>query len=108
MSLPDIRVAAIAALALTALPVWSADHTVALRRLQFQPDELHLKVGDSITFRNDDQVAHDLTATSPGSGFEDVSVDGGASVHVAFAKPGEVVLGCSLHDGMALKVVVEP
>jgi plastocyanin len=107
MSVSRLRHFLIAA-SLLALPAWSADHTVTLRRLQFEPEQLHIKVGDSVVFRNEDQLTHDLTAITPGSGFEDLSVEGSSTARVAFAKAGKLVLGCSLHDGMSLTVVVDP
>lgn len=89
-------------------PAWGAEHEVLLRRLQFQPEELHIKAGDSIRFRNLDGVQHDLVATAPGSGFEDVTVEPEGTTTVTFPKAGQVAVGCSLHDAMALNIVVEP
>lgn len=39
-------------------------YTVAIKQMQFQPATLELNKGDTVVFKNDDMVAHDITESS--------------------------------------------
>jgi plastocyanin len=62
----------------------------------FAPADIDLKVGDTVTFINDDQIAH--TATS--DEFDSGTLDAGASFDFTAEKPGTISYLCSFHPGM--------
>jgi plastocyanin len=62
----------------------------------FAPGTLDISVGDTVTFVNDDQIAH--TATS--DDFDSGTMDPGASFEFTAGKAGTISYLCSFHPGM--------
>jgi plastocyanin len=62
----------------------------------FAPGTVDLKVGDAVTFVNDDEIAH--TATS--DEFDSGTMDAGASFEFTAEKAGTISYVCSFHPGM--------
>jgi plastocyanin len=62
----------------------------------FAPATIDIKVGDSVTFVNDDEIAH--TATS--DEFDSGTMDPGASFEFTASKAGTISYICSFHPGM--------
>ena len=62
----------------------------------FTPGTIDLKVGDTVTFVNDDEIAH--TATS--SEFDSGTMDAGARFEFTASKAGKISYVCSFHPGM--------
>lgn len=74
---------------------------------QFSPTELTVKVGDSVSFRNDDPFFHNVFSFSETRVFDLGSYPQGESRKVVFDKPGEVEVECAIHENMKLKITVE-
>ena len=74
--------------------------------MQFVPHLLVVQVGTEITFPNGDNVSHHVYSFSEAKRFELKLYKGDLYPPVTFDRPGVVVLGCNIHDGMLGYVVV--
>jgi plastocyanin len=74
--------------------------------LQFVPHLLVVQSGALITFPNGDKVSHHVYSFSETKTFELPLYKGDLHPPVLFERPGVVVLGCNIHDGMLGYVVV--
>ncbi len=92
--------AAAAALAL------ANQHTIVQKGKQFSQVSLSVGQGDSVLFKNDDKVAHNLFTTSNGYSLNEVQKPGDSST-VVFDKKGTVVIRCAIHPKMKLTVKVD-
>ena len=101
-----LRAAAVLALltglATTAL---AADAGVAIEGFAFSPQAVTVKVGDSVTWTNNDGVAH--SATANGGSFDSGTIGGGASKSVTFATAGSFAYHCKFHLQMTGTVTVQ-
>jgi plastocyanin len=68
--------------------------------------ELHLNVGDSISFRNDDPFFHNIYSASESTEFDLGSYPQGQSRKVFFEKAGTVEVECAIHPNMKLRIDV--
>jgi plastocyanin len=74
--------------------------------MQFVPHLLVVQTGTEITFPNRDNVSHHVYSFSEAKRFELKLYKGDVYPPVTFDRPGVVVLGCNIHDGMLGYVVV--
>ena len=70
------------------------------RNLAFVPRVLVVGVGTSVEFPNDDSVSHQVYSFSAAKRFQLPLYKGEAHPPITFDRPGLVVLGCNIHDGM--------
>jgi plastocyanin len=96
---------AVAALVAAAPLARAADLTVVQKDKAFQPGTLEAKVGDTLTFTNEDAVAHNVMASGADS-FNLGSVKPGASSQTTLGKAGEVDVQCAIHPKMKLVIKV--
>jgi plastocyanin len=80
--------------------------TVHIKDFKYNPTPLTVHVGDRVTFVNDDDEAHTVTATD--KSFDSEGLDGSASWQHVFGKPGTFHYFCELHPYMKATVVVLP
>jgi plastocyanin len=89
----------------------SADGAAAtIKTFMYEPDPLEVAAGTTVTWTNEDDIEHTVTAGKQGapSGEFDEPLDGaGSTAEVTFDKAGTYEYFCSLHDGMDGTVVVE-
>ena len=102
------RTALVAAvtLASVALAAYAADHVVAQKDKQFSVRTLKIKVGDSVTFRNDDPYFHNIFSLSSARTFDLGSFPKGESRSVTFDKAGTVDVECAIHPQMKMTIEV--
>jgi plastocyanin len=86
--------------------------TVTMKNIQFQPNEVTIKAGDTITFRNDEAVPHDVKKDKgPGPDFESGPQGGmneGDTYKLTLKKPGTYDYICRVHaPGMAGTITVK-
>jgi plastocyanin len=79
---------------------------VSMEGIAFEPAEVTVAVGDSVTWTNNDSVAHDVTADSFSSG-EAGGMAGGDTFEHTFEEAGSFDYVCTVHPGMDGTVVVE-
>lgn len=86
-------------------PALAADSDVTIPGLSFNPDTVTIEVGDTVTWTNEDNVAHTVTADD--DSFDSGSLSPGNSETVTFATAGTYAYHCSIHSSMTGTVVVE-
>ena len=79
--------------------------TVSMKSLRFHPATLSVKVGQTVTWRNDDTVDHNVTATK-GASFHSRAFGAAGTYTFKAARAGTVDYVCTLHPGMEGKLVV--
>jgi len=72
----------------------------------FVPHILIVQAGTSVLFPNNDVVSHHVYSFSDAKSFELGLYKGNAHPPLLFEKPGVVVLGCNIHDGMLGYILV--
>lgn len=80
--------------------------TVAQSDRELTPYVTIVPVGTAIEFPNRDPVKHHLYSFSPAKNFEIKLYAGKPEKPIVFDKPGEVALGCNIHDWMEAYVLV--
>jgi plastocyanin len=78
--------------------------TVIIQGNSFNPETLTVKVGQKVTWTNNDSYAH--TVTSDDGSFNSGSLPAGQSFSFVFTKTGSFNYHCSIHTSMTAKVVV--
>lgn len=73
----------------------------------FSEKNLSLKVGDTISFVNDDDITHNVYSRSKGHKFDIGAQRPGTTVAHEFTAPGKVKVRCAIHPRMKLTVTVE-
>jgi plastocyanin len=72
---------------------------VKLQDIQFSPKETTVKVGQKVTWVNDDSIDHDVTADS-GADFKSDTFGNGGTFEFTPEKAGTIRYQCTLHPGM--------
>ena len=85
---------------------------VSMKNIQFSPKDLTVKAGETITFTNDEAIAHDVHKTSgPGKDFASGPTGGmqeGDTFKLTLDKPGKYEYVCDVHaPGMAGSITVK-
>ena len=78
---------------------------VDMRDIQFAPKDVTVKVGQTIAWRNQDTVAHNVTADS-GASFKSGTFGKGGTFSFKAAKAGTIKYECTIHPGMTGTVTV--
>lgn len=94
-------------LAVSAFHAQAAEIVVSQKNKDFSQKHVKLKVGDSISFRNDDPFFHNVFSLSDTTSFDLGSYPQGQSKSVKFTKAGTVEIECSIHPNMKLVVEVQ-
>ncbi len=104
-----LRAAALAIMTLGAVLVHvyaaAADFTIIQKNRAFSVRQIVIKVGDRVTFVNDDSVNHNVFSETKGSEF-DILQRPGRSDTVRFPQPGTVEVQCAIHPVMRLVMQV--
>jgi plastocyanin len=72
---------------------------VGMRSLHFKPEHVQVTVGQTITWRNDESVGHDVKADS-GASFASDTFNKDKTYTWTPTKAGTVKYECTLHPGM--------
>jgi plastocyanin len=85
---------------------------VGMQNIQFDPKDLTVKAGETITFTNDESIPHDVHKTSgPGEDFSSGDTGGmqeGDTFELTLDEPGEYEYVCKVHaPGMAGSITVK-
>jgi plastocyanin len=92
---------------LTSSILGAADHEITQKDRAFSQSELTIKQGDSITFKNTDDVTHNVFSMTEGMEFDLRRQAPGGSSTVPFPKEGVAEVRCSIHPKMKLIVTVK-
>jgi plastocyanin len=85
----------------------SAPVNVVVKLFQFQPARTQVGVGATVTWTNDDDIYHSVTAEQKSAGF-DAPLDGkGNSFSFTFTQPGRFTYYCDRHEHMRGEIEVK-
>jgi plastocyanin len=79
--------------------------TVTAENVAFNPAEITVKVGDTVTFTNADDFAHTFTADN--GEFDSDNVDAGGTFEYTADAAGEIAFHCNIHPNMTGTITVE-
>jgi plastocyanin len=83
---------------------------VSMRDIQFEPSDVTIEAGETVTWTNDESVAHDVQGSGRGEEFSSGPAGGmeqGDTFSHAFDRPGSYDYVCRVHaPGMAGTVTV--
>ena len=82
-----------------------ATHAVAIADFAFSPATLTITAGDTVTWTNEDAVAH--TATGTNAGFDSGDLEQGESFSLTFTTPGTYDYLCTPHPSMTGQIVAQ-
>jgi plastocyanin len=85
---------------------WAGTSDIEIDNFTFGPQELTVKVGDTVTWTNRDDIPHNVRA-SGGATFKCAVMDTGATCQIPFTTAGEFTYFCGLHPKMTGKVIVK-
>jgi plastocyanin len=78
---------------------------VSMKDSKFLPEQITAKVGQKITWTNDDGYAHNVTAVK-GADFRSDNFDGGGTYEYTPAKAGTIDYVCTIHSGQRGTITV--
>ena len=85
-----------------------AGPTVSMKDIKYIPETLEVSAGQTVTWTNDDAIAHTVTKTGgPGPQFDSGTVPGGGRFEQKFDTPGRVDYFCTIHPNQKGAVVVK-
>lgn len=85
--------------------VTSAEATVTIEGFAFNPTEVRISAGGTVTWQHKDPAPH--TVTSDNGEFDSGSLSQGDNWSFTFEKPGTYEYHCEIHPSMKAKVIVE-
>jgi plastocyanin len=94
------------ALLACAAPALGADHVVSQSGKAFSVAALKAKVGDTISFRNEDPFVHNIFSLSDVQSFDLGTFAKGELRQVKLGTPGKIEVECAVHPEMKLVVEV--
>ena len=80
-------------------------HSVDISGFAFNPGQLTIAVGDTVTWTNSDSTAH--TATADDGTFDSGNLANGDTFSYTFTEVGTVSYTCSYHSSMTGSITVE-
>jgi len=82
-------------------------HKIGMADSQFGPKAVKAKVGDTLTFTNDDYDNHWVYVPTFGHQISRAGMKPGETWDVVLHKPGTFIVNCGLHSKMTTTVTVE-
>lgn len=98
LTLPWCALAVVAAALTAPAALAAADHPVRIKNSAYRPDPVSVASGDSVTWHNEDSVAH--TATGDDGTWSTSQINPGQSVKRFFNTPGIFTYHCQIHATM--------
>jgi plastocyanin len=80
--------------------------TVSIKNFAFNPSNTTVSAGTTLTWVNNDQTAHTVTATNPAGVFDSGTLQPGQSYSFKFDKPGTYAYHCEIHPDMTGTITV--
>ena len=74
---------------------------------EFSSESVDAAVGDTIVFRNDDKVAHNVHSTTAGHKFNLGLQKPGESAQLVLSEDGTIAIRCAIHPKMKITVNVK-
>jgi len=83
----------------------NSPNTVSMAGMAFSPGTITVPVNTTITWKNNDNMAHTVTADD--NSFDSGNIGAGSSFSRTFSVAGTYNYHCTLHAGMNGKVIVQ-
>jgi plastocyanin len=80
-------------------------HTIVIKAMRYQPDQLEVRAGDTVEWKNEDIVAHTVTARD--KSFDSGKIAPGSSWKLTVKKASTIDYGCIPHPNMKGRLVVK-
>jgi plastocyanin len=80
-------------------------NTINIANMAFAPLSTTVKVGTTVTWKNNDAIAHTVTSDN-GTSFDSGNIAGGASFSYTTTGVGTFEYHCSIHPGMTGTLIV--
>lgn len=81
-------------------------HLVNQKAKQFSVAALNAKVGDSVTFKNEDDVSHNIFSLSEVQTFDLGTFGSGQTRTLKLESPGVIEVECAVHPNMKMNITV--
>lgn len=88
--------------------LYAAQYEVGQKNKEFTIAHMEIKVGDEVSFTNQDPFFHNVFSLSAAKLFDLGSYPQGEGRTVLFDKPGRVDVECSIHPSMHMVIEVKP
>jgi plastocyanin len=85
----------------------AAEHVVVQKNKSFSVAEITIKPGDTIVFKNEDDVVHNVFSVTKGVEFNTNIQSPGQTATFTFPNEGKVEVRCVMHPTMKLVVNVK-
>ncbi len=85
----------------------AADHSILQKDRAFSQSEVTIRVGDTVTFKNQDEFVHNVFSSTAGMEFDIRRQNPGGQSTIPFSKAGTAEVRCAIHPRMKLLVKVE-
>ena len=79
---------------------------IKMQNIQFAPKDTTVKVGQKVTWTNDDNTDHNVTADS-GADFKSKDFGNGGTFSFTPDKAGTIKYECTIHPGMTATLTVQ-
>lgn len=99
-----ILLLAVLTVAAFAVPALAATQQVSMKNRAFVPQELTISQGDTVTWTNDDPMAHDVDLGTLG---KSPNLQKGGTYSMTFDRAGTYDYVCNIHPGMTGKIMVK-
>ena len=80
--------------------------TVGNNGVQYNPEDLTINVGDTVTWTNNDGGGHTATSTSGPESFDSGNIASGGTWSFTFTKAGTYDYKCDYHSSMTATITV--
>ena len=87
-------------------PADQAGSKISMKDIEYKPSDKKVKVGDTVTWINEDAVEHDVAATS-GADFKSELFGEGKTYEYKPTEAGKIAYVCTVHPGMEGTLTVE-
>jgi plastocyanin len=74
--------------------------------MQFDPEELTISVGDTVTWTNNDGMSHTATSTDGPEAFDSGNIGSGNTWSFTFTEAGTYEYKCNYHSSMTATIIV--
>lgn len=82
------------------------EHLVNQKAKQFTVTALNAKVGDTVTFKNEDDVSHNIFSLSDAQTFDLGTYGAGQARSLKLESPGAIEVECAVHPNMKMQITV--
>ena len=80
--------------------------SVTIKLFQYQPGQIEVKAGTKVTWVNEDEIFHTVTAEKSESGLNGSLNGKGTNFSYTFDRPGSFAYYCDRHEHMRGEIVV--